>query len=173
MGRGAAKFDQIDFLSLWRNIIVSEIRYFLERHLQSIFDADIEAYHASCLPDLTLYEWYVTPHRIEGLPFHDFMMLEAGRDDTAAIALDPRPRNGGPEDKTRLRFDLANYREQRYGETAICSYTLLISKGTVAGVKVQSYNESRVLVQQNGEWHVAHVHKSPSWRAPYQPPSKE
>lgn len=149
---------------------MSEIRELLERHLGSIFDADLDTYHASCVPDLTLYEWYVTPHRIEGLPFHDFMMLEAGRDDTAGIALDPRPVEGGPADKARLRFDLANYREQRYSDAAICSYTLLISKGTAEGVIVQSYNESRVLVRQNGAWRVAHVHKSPSWHAPFQPP---
>jgi hypothetical protein len=150
---------------------LSEIREFLESHLESIFAADIEAYHASCTPDLTLYEWYVTPHRIEGLPFHDFMMLEASRDDTAGMALDPSPAHGDPESKNRVRFDLANYREQRYAHAAICSYTLLISKGTAKGVKVQSYNESRVLIKLEAGWRVAHVHKSPSWKAPFQPPA--
>lgn len=149
---------------------MSEIRIFLEQHLQSIFDNDSRAYHASTVPELTLYEWYVTPHRIEGIPFHDFMMTEAARDDTAALALDPNPKGGHPEDKARTRFDLANYHEQLYGDTAICSYTLMVSKGSSSGVIVQSHNESRVLVRLDGAWKVVHVHKSPSWKAPFQTP---
>jgi len=146
------------------------IRAALERHLQSIFDADLETYHQTSVPELTLYEWYVTPHRIEGLPFHDFMMQEAARADTAGMALDPHPPSGRPEEKGHVRFDLANYREQVYGETAICSYTMLISKGSPEGVRVISYNESRVLIRMQGAWRVVHVHKSPSWKAPFQPP---
>jgi hypothetical protein len=147
-----------------------EIESFLRHHLESIFANDIDAYHAATAEDLSLYEWYVTPQRIDGLPFHDFMMTESGRSDTAGMALDPHPSGAGPEDKARVRFDLANYREQRYGDTVVCSYTMLISKGTSSGVEVQSYNESRVLVKLDGAWKVVHVHKSPSWNAPYQPP---
>lgn len=149
---------------------MSEIRTLLEEHLQSIFNNDCEAYRASTVPELTLYEWYVTPHRIDGLPFHDFMMTEAAREDTAGMALDPKPEMGRPEDKARVRFDLANYHEQQYGDTAICSYTLMVSKGSSRGVVVQSHNESRVLVRIEGVWKVVHVHKSPSWKAPFQPP---
>ena len=149
---------------------MSVIREFLEGHLEGIFAGDIENYHATTTPDMTLYEWYVTPHRIDGLPFHDFMMQEASRSDTAGVALDPQAAGGIPEDKSRMRFDLAGYHEQRYGDTAICSYTMLISRGTAAGVNVISYNESRVLVRIDGQWKVVHVHKSPSWNAPFQPP---
>ncbi len=52
----------------------AEIEAFLRDHLEFIMRNDIEAYHRSTSPDLTLYEWWVTPHRIDGLPFHDFMM---------------------------------------------------------------------------------------------------
>lgn len=149
---------------------MSEVRTFLMNHLEGIFDGDLERYHDTTVPELTLYEWYVTPHRIRGLPFHDFMMQEAARDDTAGIALDPHPEGGSLDEKERLRFDLSNYCEQCYGDTAICSYTLLISKGSTSGVKVISYNESRVLVKIEGKWKVVHVHKSPSWKAPFQPP---
>lgn len=149
---------------------MSEVRTFLERHLQTIFDNDIEGYRDTCVPDLTLYEWHVTPHRIEGIGFHEFMMTAVSRQDSAAMALDPHPESEGLEEKPASRFDLANYREQRYGDTAICSYTLLISRATKAGVRVLSYNESRVLVKLDGEWKVAHVHKSPAWNAPFQPP---
>ncbi len=153
---------------------MSEMRDFLEEHLQCIFDGDIEKYHATTVPELTLYEWYVTPHRIRGLPFHDFMMGEAARDDTAGIALDPHPSEPTLDEKDRLRFDIANYCEQQYGDTAICSYTLLISKGSSSGVRVISYNESRVIVKFDGAWKVVHVHKSPSWKAPFfQPPDTD
>jgi hypothetical protein len=148
---------------------MSKIRTHLEKHLQSVFDSDIDTYHATTADDLTLYEWFVTPHRIDGLPFHDFMILEAGREDTTGIALDPKP-EGVYEDKPRVRFDLANYHEQVYGDAAICSYTLLLSRGTKVGVEVSSYNESRVLIRENDAWKVVHVHKSPSWKAPFQAP---
>lgn len=138
----------------------------LERHLQSILDGDLEAYHATTVPELTLYEWYVTPHRIDGLPFHDFLMAEAARPESATTALDPSGVSGG--DKSRQRFDLSNYSEQVYGEAAICSYTLLISRAGTQAVTVRAHNESRVLVRSDGAWKVVHVHKSPAWKAPFE-----
>ena len=45
-----------------------------------------------------------------------------------------------------------------------------ISQATSAGVRVRSYNESRVLVQFPGGWKVVHVHKSPAYRSPLDPP---
>lgn len=150
---------------------MGEVREFLERHLQGIFENDVAAYRSSTVPDLTVYEWYVTPQRIEGLPFHEFMLQETGSEDNPGMPLDPQGEAGQTGSKTRQRFDLANYREQRYGDTAICTYTLLISRGSSAGVNVISVNETRVLVAINGEWQVVHVHKSPSWKAPFQPPA--
>ena len=154
-------------------------RLFLERHLQSILDSDLATYHATSVPELTLYEWYVTPHRIDGLGFHDFLMAEAARPDTPATALDPGGRSipaadrvpSETRDKGRQRFDLANYREQVYGDCAVCCYTLLISRATSEGTTVRSHHETRVLIRAKGEWKVVHVHKSPAWNAPYQPPS--
>jgi hypothetical protein len=143
-------------------------RPFLERHLRAILEGDAALYHATTAADLTLYEWYVTPHRIDGLPFHDFMLAEATRPDTPATALDPEGVGGGPGAKDRQRFDLANYHEQVYADTAICCYTLLISSGGSGGVTVRSHNESRVLVRRDGAWRVVHVHKSPAWKAPYE-----
>jgi hypothetical protein len=51
-----------------------EILEFLLQHLQSMQENDLDGYHITTHPDLTLYEWWVTPHRIDGIPFHDFMM---------------------------------------------------------------------------------------------------
>jgi hypothetical protein len=149
---------------------MSELRSFLEAHLASIFAGDVEGYHQTTTEDLTIYEWHVTPHRIDGLPFHDFMLEESANEDTATMALDPAPDERREAGRSRARFDLSNYKEQRYGDSAVCSYTMLISQATEQGVKVLSYNESRVIVRLDGEWRVVHVHKSPAWPAPFQPP---
>lgn len=147
---------------------MSPIRQFLEAHLQAIFNSDVAAYHATTHPELTLYEWYITPHRIDGLPFHDFILSEAGRADSTAAPLVVAP---GATEKPRTRFDLANYAEQVYGDTAICSYTLLLSQATSQGVRVLSYHESRVIHRFAEGYKVVHVHKSPAWSAPFQPPA--
>jgi hypothetical protein len=138
-----------------------EIISFLKVHLQSIQENDIQMYHETSAEDLTLYEWWITPHRIDGLPFHEFMM-------TANAA---RGTVFGAEGKAKspTRFDLSNLRIQNYGDTAIASYTLLISTASPEGVKVASHNESRVMVKLDGVWKVVHVHKSPAWQAPHIP----
>ena len=144
-----------------------EVHEFLLRHLESIYDNDIETYHATTSEDLTLYEWWVTPHRLEGLPFHDFMMTENDRRGTVFGAEEDTDQIDAP---SSVRFDLANLHIQRYSDTAIASYTLLTSTGSRDGVKVAAHNESRVLVKIDEEWKVVHVHKSPSWKAPHLAP---
>jgi hypothetical protein len=138
---------------------------FLQQHLQSIYNNDIEAYRLSTSPELTLYEWWVTPHRIDGLPFHEFMMT-GNRTLGTVFGVENRfPEQAEP------RFDLANLHVQLFPGTAIASYTLLTSSLTAAGVKVSAHNETRVAIQTDGQWQVVHVHKSPSWQAPHQPPA--
>jgi hypothetical protein len=136
----------------------------LHRHLASIFEGDTDTYHATTVPELTLYEWYIVPHRIDGIPFHDFQMTELSRPDVSGSPLDP---NAGNE-KPRTRYDLANLKLQEYGNTVIASYTMMLSQSTSAGVNVRSYNESRVLIKLGDDWKVVHVHKSPDWKAPFQ-----
>lgn len=148
---------------------MSDIRAFLENHLQAIFDTDLEMYHATTVESLSLYEWYITPNRIDGIPFHDFMMTEAARLGAAPLTGSALAEADHPAERPRTRFDLANYSEQHYGDTAIACYTLLISQSTPAGVKVISYNESRVIVKFPDGLKVVHVHKSPAWNAPFQP----
>lgn len=137
-----------------------EVHDFLLKHLKGIQENDIATYQETTAEDLTLYEWWVTPHRLDGLPFHEFMM-------TANAA---RGSVFGAEDKgqkAQSRLDLSNLHIQRYGDTAIASYTLLISTALPEGVRVAAHNESRVMVKQNGAWKVVHVHKSPAWQAPH------
>jgi hypothetical protein len=140
-----------------------EIITFLKRHLQSIQDNDPKTYNETTAADLTLYEWWITPHRIDGLPFHEFMMSSNAERGTVFGA--------EGKGKTTSRFDLSNLHIQQYGDTVIASYTLLISTASAEGVKVASHNESRVMVKLDGAWKVVHVHKSPAWQAPHVPPS--
>jgi len=129
-----------------------EIWTFLDRHLRSIFTRDVETYRATTGADLSLYEWFVTPHRQDGLDFH-FFMIEHG---WAGI-------------EAEFRYDLLEPRLQNYGDVAIVSYTFMLTMATQEGVKHSLHNESRVLVRQEGGWQVVHVHKSPAWRAPREP----
>jgi len=136
----------------------SEIHEFLLKHLNSIQENDTQAYHETTSPELTLYEWWVTPHRLDGLPFHEFMMeANARRGSVFGAEGEPAP----------TRFDLANLLIQRYADTAIASYTLLVSAATPAGVQVAAHNETRVMVKLEGTWKVVHVHKSPAYAAPH------
>ncbi|HUH98568.1 MAG TPA: nuclear transport factor 2 family protein [Anaerolineales bacterium] len=139
-----------------------EVYDFLVRHLKSIQENNISAYHETTASDLTLYEWWVTPNRIEGLPFHEFMMTSNARNGTVF--------GSDVKERAETRFDLANLCIQRYGGTAIASYTLLTSTASAEGVQVVAHQESRVMVQQAGQWKVVHVHKSPAWPAPHVPP---
>ncbi len=140
-----------------------EIKNFLIDHLRSIFANDVDHYHATTNEDLSLYEWFVTPHRLEGLPFHDFMMSENARRNTVFGA----DAEGEDLAEVNIRFDLSNLLIQEYDTTAICSYTLLLSSGTGEGVKVVAHNESRVILKIEGQWKVVHVHKSPAYQAPH------
>jgi ketosteroid isomerase-like protein len=139
-----------------------EIRDFLLRHLRSVQENDIATYHDTSAEDLTLYEWWITPHRIDGLPFHEFMMGSNAERGTVF--------GSDAKQKSESRLDLANLHIQRYGDTAIASYTLLISTALGEGVQVKAHNESRVMVKQAGKWKVVHVHKSPAWPAPHVQP---
>jgi ketosteroid isomerase-like protein len=122
----------------------------LHRHLRSIFDADLAVYAETTADDLSLYEWWVTPHRQDGLEFHLYML-----------------QHGVLGGSTSTRYDLLEPRLQRYGDTAIASYTMMISSRSESGVVGhKTHNESRVLVKRDGRWRVVHVHKSPAYPAP-------
>src|SRR5512141_2826300 len=129
-----------------------EIIAFLKKHLQSIQDNDTKTYNETTSEDLTLYEWWVTPHRIDGLPFHEFMMGSNAKRGTVF--------GSDAKERAETRLDLSNLLIQRYENTAIASYTLLISTALPDGVHVTAHNESRVMVMQADKWKVVHVHKS-------------
>lgn len=129
-----------------------EIWQFLHKHLNSVFAQDVEAYKATTSEELSLYEWFVTPHRQDGLDFHFFMIDHAW---------------AGTGD---FRYDLLEPRLQLYGDTAVVTYTFMLTRTTPEGkLTHRSHNESRVLVKGDEGWQVVHVHKSPAWQSPYGP----
>jgi ketosteroid isomerase-like protein len=118
---------------------------FLHRHLESIFSRDSETYKETTAEDLSLYEWFVTPHRQDGLDFHFFMIDNAWTGEADA-----------------MRYDLLEPRLQRYGDTAIVSYTFMVTMSKDGAITHRTHNESRVLVKFEDGWKVVHVHKSPA-----------
>jgi hypothetical protein len=145
-----------------------EIYTTLIKHLQAVQENDLPAYHDTTSSDLTLYEWWITPHRIDGLEFHNFMMAENAR---LGMVFGAEGSNTTSDANLQTRYDLANLHIQQYGNAAITSYTLLISRTTPDGVRVVAHNESRVLINFDGAWQVVHVHKSPAWPAPHIQPT--
>ena len=132
------------------NEIENEVWQTVYRQLDSIFSNDVLAYQETTAQDLSLYEWFVTPNRQDGLPFHLFM-IEHGWAGTVEA----------------YRYDLMNKRLQLYGDTAIVTYTFMLSQVIDGAIRHRSHNESRVLVRGEAGWQIVHVHKSPGWAAPY------
>lgn len=128
--------------------IETEIWEFLHRHLRSIFTRDVETYKATTSNELSLYEWFVTPHRQDGLDFHLFMVEQDWAGASASF-----------------RYDLLEPRLQLYENTAIVSYTFMLTTVRDGAVQHRSHNESRVLVKAGDRWQVVHVHKSPAGAA--------
>ncbi len=122
-----------------------EVWDFLDRHLQSVFNQDKETYIATTSDELSLYEWFITPHRQDGLDFHLFMI-----------------ENSWAGTKGAYRYDLFEKRLQLYGKTAVVSYTFMLSIAVENGITHHSHNESRVLIKGDDGWQVVHVHKSPA-----------
>ena len=119
----------------------------LHRHLRSIYEGDTPTYTATTAEDLSLYEWFVVPHRQDGLPFHLF-------------AIEHKWAKTG--DSADWRYDLLEPRLQRYGDTAIVCYTFLLTRFVDGEMVQKHHNESRVLVKFAEGWKVVHVHKSPA-----------
>ena len=132
-------------MSAAKNGREQEIWDFLHRHIQSVFARDEATYRATTSSELSLYEWFITPHRQDGLDFHLFMI-----------------ENGWAGTDTGFRYDLWEPRLQLYGDTAIVSYTFMLSIATGTGIEHHSHNESRVLIDTTDGWQVVHVHKSPA-----------
>ena len=124
----------------------------LHRHLQSIWDGDAGAYSATTADDVSFFEWYISPQRIDGLDFH----LREIRVHAGVL--------GGGEGQ-RLEHEILQPRVQVYGDTAILTYTLLLRAVSPAGVSHKSHHETRVFhnfgAAEAPDWKLVHCHKSP------------
>ena len=115
------------------------------RMLDAMYTANAEVHRQHCAEDMSSYEWYIAPHRIDGADFH-LKLIDSGG-------------NGSPG-----RLDLLTPRVQVYGDTAIVNYTLLKTVFGVDGLPPQfsTINETRVFVKLEGIWKMVHLHKSPT-----------
>ncbi len=129
-----------------------EIWQFLHTHLTSIFTQDAETYKATTSEELSLYEWFVTPHRQDGLDFHFFMIDHAWAGNRRFPL-----RSAGAALAAVWRYGRGQLQPNAYQG---------ISGGKLTH---RTHNESRVLVKGDEGWQVVHVHKSPAWQASYGP----
>lgn len=134
-----------------------EILEVLNRNLQAIWDGDIDAYRETCADDVSFFEWYVTTQRIDGIDFH-----------LRELKVHAQALGGG--EGARTEHEILQPRVQRYGDTAIVTYTLLVRSVRGTNVTRTQHNETRVFYRFPEGWKLVHCHKSPCWRAPHDPP---
>ncbi len=130
----------------------------LNRNLQSIWESDVATYRATTADDVSFFEWYISPIRIDGIDFH----LRELKVHNAVVGEGVDPRR---EDGSRIEHEILQPRVQVYGETAIVTYTLLIRSISGAGVHHKTHNETRIFhnfgTEAAPEWKLVHCHKSP------------
>ena len=125
-------------------LATEEVLAITRQMLDAMYTSDPEVHRRHCAEDLSSYEWYIAPQRIDGPEFHLALIAGGG--------------NGEPS-----RLDLLTPRVQVYGNTAIVNYTLL--KTTLSEAAPPSFstmNETRVFVKLGGVWKMVHLHKSPT-----------
>ncbi len=121
-----------------------ELLEITRRMLAAMYTSDPEVHRRHSLEDMSAFEWYIAPYRVDGLAFHLDLIQGGG--------------NGAP-----TRLDMLTPRVQVHGEAAIVCYTLLKTTLTeTAPPEFARVNETRVFVRQDGIWKMAHLHKSPA-----------
>lgn len=118
---------------------------FVRRMLDAIHEGDAETYAAMCAEDLSCFETDVAPYRIDTLGFH-------------VQLIEQMKRLGSYNNLARV--DLLTPRVQIYGDAAVVTYTRLMTYRTEDGPRWRQYNETRVLVGQDGRWKMVHFHRS-------------
>ena len=123
----------------------SEVLEITRQMLNAMYTGDPEVHRTHSAVDMSSYEWYIAPQRIDGLDFH-LTLIEGGGNGTAG------------------RLDMLTPRVQVYGDTAIVNYTLLkTSFGSESSPpQFATMNETRVFVRLEGIWKMVHLHKSPT-----------
>lgn len=138
----------------------AELLALLDRHLQSIWDGNLDTYQATTGTDVTFFEWYISTQRIDGLDFH---LRETAAN---ARATEDRRRSG---QRCEVEHEVLQPKVQIYGDVAIITYTLLMRYTNAEGVRHTEHNETRVFQRRGAGWQLVHCHKSPMWPAPHAP----
>ena len=126
------------------SVAEDEVLGITRRMLDAMYTSDPTVHQAHCADDMSSFEWYIAPYRIDGLEFH-LRLIGAGG-------------NGEPSS-----LDMLTPRVQIYGDTAVVNYTLLKSVITeTAPPQFSTVNETRVFVKREGVWKMVHLHKSPT-----------
>lgn len=128
-----------------------ELLALLDRHLKSIWAGDLETYRATTGADVTFYEWYISPQRIDGLDFHL-------RETAANFRSAEDRREAG---RYEVEHEVLQPKVQLYGDVAIISYSLMMRYATSLEVRHTTHNETRVFHRRASGWQLVHCHKSP------------
>ena len=124
----------------------------IDRQLRCIWEGDAETYRSTTAEDVSFYEWYISPQRIDGLDFH----LREIRVHAAALA---------DSDDNRIEHEILQPRVQIYDNTAIATYTLFVRAVSNGRVMHKSHHETRVFhnfgTADEPRWLLVHCHKSP------------
>lgn len=124
----------------------AELLEVLQKILTAAPAGDVETYRKYTADDLSCFEWYVHPYRIDGSAFHLNLIEE----------------NGKAKNKAKRRFDVLTPRFQIYGDTAVVTYNLLVTTSVDGENSFHSFNETRVFVRSSEGWKMVHFHKSPA-----------
>src|SRR5205085_6339084 len=96
-------------------------------------------------PELTCFETDVAPYRIDGLDFH--------------LGLMGAMRETGSFGKL-VRFDMLTPHVHLLGDSAVVTYTRLMTYSTDSGPVFRAFNETRVFARKDGAWKMIHFHRS-------------
>jgi len=126
----------------------------LDRNLRSIWDGDVDAYRETTSEDLSFFEWYISPQRIDGLDFH-----------LRELHVHKEVMSGDQREGSRIEHEILQPRIQDFGATVVVTYTLLIRAVNESGVVHKAHNETRVFhdfgTADAPRWKLVQCHKSP------------
>ena len=114
-----------------------------EKMLNAINSGDSRTYADLCSPDLTCYEDVCT-HRIDGVEFHLTLINQ--------MSQSPAMR--------ATRCDILEPCVQIYGNSAIVTYTRLMTYDGSGVPRWATSNETRVFSNESGSWKMVHFHRT-------------
>ena len=113
--------------------------------LAAIHAGDIQTYSRLTAEDVSCYEQDIAPYRIDGLDFHcDLMTAMKAQKVYAGLT----------------RFDMLTPRVQVVGDTAVVTYTRLMTFAQQPPAHFAAFNETRVFAKTEAGWKMVHFHRS-------------